>query len=136
MLSLRKRSCKCNHESNVPSQLSLQWLCGKSCTWAHNAHCLHGYIYIMPILLLWDLSTLCVVNHLNDHLYTLYIYIYIYIYIYLYISIYLYIYIYIYIYIHICVCIYVCMYLCMYVCMYVCIWGSCRKNVKLKLWKK
>ena len=29
-----------------------------------RAHCFHDYIYIMPILLLWDLSTLCVVDHL------------------------------------------------------------------------
>ena len=29
-----------------------------------KAHCFHGYIYITPILLLWDLSTLCVVDHL------------------------------------------------------------------------
>ena len=34
-----------------------------------RAHCFHDYIYIMLILLFWDLSTLCVVNHLNDHLY-------------------------------------------------------------------
>ena len=26
----------CYHESNVPSQLSPQWLCGNSCTWAHD----------------------------------------------------------------------------------------------------
>ena len=25
-----------NHENNVPSRLSPQWLCGKSCTWGHN----------------------------------------------------------------------------------------------------
>ena len=27
----------CNHETNVPSQLSPQWLCGKLCTWTHDA---------------------------------------------------------------------------------------------------
>ena len=27
---------KCNHENNVPSQLSPQWLCGNSCTWVHD----------------------------------------------------------------------------------------------------
>ena len=62
----------CNHENNVPSRLSPQWLCGNSCTWAHDvddvpkcmschkaivvitgrAHCFHDYIYIMLILLL------------------------------------------------------------------------------------
>ena len=25
-----------NHENNVPSQLSPQWICGNSCTWAHD----------------------------------------------------------------------------------------------------
>ena len=49
-----------------------------------RAHCFYDYICIMPILLLWDLSTLCVVNPLNDHLY-IYTYIYmLYIYIYIY----------------------------------------------------
>ena len=27
----------CNHESNMPSRLSPQWLCGSSCIWAHDA---------------------------------------------------------------------------------------------------
>ena len=86
------------------------WLCGNSCTWAHNvrlhiagtnepkvldklskehnisdqivfmigrahcfhdfhihngrAHCFHYCIYIMAILVLWYLSTLCIVDHL------------------------------------------------------------------------
>ena len=26
----------CNHENNVPSRLSPQWLCGNTCTWAHD----------------------------------------------------------------------------------------------------
>ena len=26
----------CNHENNVPSRLSPQWLCGNQCTWAHD----------------------------------------------------------------------------------------------------
>ena len=26
----------CNHENNVSSQLSPQWLCGNSCSWAHD----------------------------------------------------------------------------------------------------
>ena len=25
-----------SHENNVPSRLSPQWLCGNSCTWAHD----------------------------------------------------------------------------------------------------
>ena len=28
--------CMCNHESNVPSRLSPQWLRSNSCTWAHD----------------------------------------------------------------------------------------------------
>ena len=49
---------------------SPQWLCGNSCTWAHDvvitgrAYCFHDNIYITLILLLWDLSNLCVVDHL------------------------------------------------------------------------
>ena len=56
----------CNDENNELSRLSPQWLCGDSCTWAHEpkcmschkaivviigkAHCFHVYIYIMLIL--------------------------------------------------------------------------------------
>ena len=34
----------CNHENNVPSRLSPQWLCDNSCTWAQvhelpQSHC-------------------------------------------------------------------------------------------------
>ena len=64
----------CNHEDNVPSWWSPQWLCGNSCTLAHDvqfilvitrrAHCFHDCIYITPILLLWVLSTLRVADHL------------------------------------------------------------------------
>ena len=28
----------CNHENNVPSRLSPEWLCGNSYTWAHDTH--------------------------------------------------------------------------------------------------
>ena len=31
----------CNHENNVTFQLSLQWLCGNSCTWARDDVWLH-----------------------------------------------------------------------------------------------
>ena len=46
----------CNHENNVPSRLSPQWLCGNLCTWAHvlchkvvvvitgRVHCFHDYM--------------------------------------------------------------------------------------------
>ena len=30
------QSAICNHENNVLSQLSPQWHCGNSCTWAHD----------------------------------------------------------------------------------------------------
>ena len=75
----------CYHENNVLSPLSPQWLCGNSCTWAHDvhhvpkcmsshkaivvitgrAHCFRGniqHVYIILILLIWGLSTLCVVD--------------------------------------------------------------------------
>ena len=75
------------------------------------------YIYITPILLLWDLSTLCVVDlstsdhlhkyihyiniHTRTYTYSIHLYIYLYIYIYTHTYIYIFIYIYIYIYIYI-----------------------------------
>ena len=35
----------CNHENNVPSRLSPQWICGNSCTWYISIY-LYIYIYI------------------------------------------------------------------------------------------
>ena len=35
----------CNHENNVPSRLSPQWLCGISCTW----HMMYGYTLLVPM---------------------------------------------------------------------------------------
>ena len=74
----------CYHESNVSSRLSPQWLYSNLCYWAlepyfmnrtscdqvhellqspwgdnRRGHSLHDNIYIMPIFVLWDLSTLC-----------------------------------------------------------------------------
>ena len=37
-----------------------------------RAHCFHDCIYIAPVLLLWDLSTLCVVDHLWPLVTTIY----------------------------------------------------------------
>ena len=34
----------CNRENKVPSRLSPQWLCGNSCTWAHDVRA-HDNIY-------------------------------------------------------------------------------------------
>ena len=56
-----------NHENNVPSRLSPQWLCGNSCTWAHDVRFMYIYKYGLR---------------------TVYIYIYIYIYMYIYVYIY------------------------------------------------
>ena len=42
-----------------------------------RAHCFHDCIYVTPILLLWDLSTLCGMDHLWPLIYIWYIYIYI-----------------------------------------------------------
>ena len=36
----------CYYGNNVPSRLSPQWLCGKSCTWAHDVRLIYIYIYI------------------------------------------------------------------------------------------
>ena len=79
-----------NHENSVPYWFSPQWLCGNSCTWAtvhhvpkcmscHKAivvitgrvHCFYDCIYITTILLLWDLSTVSVVDHLWPLIYRL-----------------------------------------------------------------
>ena len=47
-----------------------------------RAHCFHDWIYITPILLLWDLNngTMCVswIRYDHDHLYYIYLYIYLY----------------------------------------------------------
>ena len=40
-----------------------------------RAHCFHDNTYITPILLLWDLSTLCVMDHLWPLIISLYYYI-------------------------------------------------------------
>ena len=58
-----------------PPSLSLLWLptmCNR--TSRAQVYCFHDYIYITDILLLWDLSTLCVVDHLWPQIY-IYIYI-------------------------------------------------------------
>ena len=39
-----------------------------------RVHCFHDNIYILLILLLWDLSTLCVVDHLWPLIFVLYIF--------------------------------------------------------------
>ena len=60
----------CNHENNVPFRLSPQWLCGNSWTLHHvpecirwRAYCFHDCIYML-LFVLWDLSTLSVVDYL------------------------------------------------------------------------
>ena len=103
-----------------------------------GAHCFHDCIFIIPILLLWDLSTMCVVDPLGALIYiymcvcvcvcvNVYIYIYIYIYIYKYIYIFQFIYKHTYIFIffnlHINIHIYIYIYIYfiyIYIYMYIC----------------
>ena len=37
----------CNHENNVPSPLSLQWLCENS--WTGLGHMIYGYTFLVPM---------------------------------------------------------------------------------------
>ena len=69
----------CNHENNVPSRLSPQWLCGNSCTWAHDVR-LYIYIYYIYIditlyyIILYYIILYYIILY---YIYILYIYIYI-----------------------------------------------------------
>ena len=38
----------CNHEKNVPSRLSPQWLCGNSFTWAHDVWFINHQVHELP----------------------------------------------------------------------------------------
>ena len=68
----------CNHENNVPSRLSRQWLCGNSC-----ATQLTIYIYIVYIYIMYDIYIHCIYIYIIHYIYT-YICFYIYnIYIYI-----------------------------------------------------
>ena len=87
----------CNHENNVPSRSSPQWLYGNSCTWAHDVRL---YILIYLYIYLYILIYIYIYIHLKYiYIFKVYIYIYIYIYIHIYIYIYIYLCIYKYIYI-------------------------------------
>ena len=49
----------CNHENNVPSRLSPQWLCGNSCTWVDDVRLHIGSLmttYITLLALLFEHS--------------------------------------------------------------------------------
>ena len=85
----------CNHETNVLSRLSLQWLCGSSCTWA-QPYIMCPSAWVATKLLWWWVDTLFSWLHIYyahlasvrsyhsmycGSLMTTYIYIYIYIYI-------------------------------------------------------
>ena len=53
----------CNHENNVSSRLSLQWLCGNSCTWTHDVRlyiciCVYMHIYREDSYLSYFIKTL------------------------------------------------------------------------------
>ena len=43
----------CNHKNNMSFWLSPQWLCGNSCTWAHDVqcNCIIEYIFFDKIRL-------------------------------------------------------------------------------------
>ena len=79
-LPISKMSCItpgtyiCNHEYNVHSWLSPQWLCRNSCTWAHDVHIwlMRAYIVFMTAYTLHP-SCFC---EIYEHIY-IYIYIYI-----------------------------------------------------------
>ena len=54
----------CNHEKNVPSRLSQQWLCANTCTWSHVVllhivlfGSLTAYIYIAYIYCIYTSMT-------------------------------------------------------------------------------
>ena len=125
-----------NHEKNVLSWLSPQWLCGNSCPWGHDinhvhhvpkcmschkaivritgrAHCFHDGTYILRPSCFCKILPLCVSWITSDHLYKYihythtYIYIYTHIYIYTFIYMRIYIYTYLYIYIYIHIHIYI-----------------------------
>ena len=38
----------CSHENNVTSRLSPQWLCGNSCTWAHDVRTSCAQVHELP----------------------------------------------------------------------------------------
>ena len=54
----------CNHENNVPSRLSPQWLCGNSYTWAHDVrligHMIEHMMYIYTLLCV--IISFCIFN--------------------------------------------------------------------------
>ena len=47
-----------------PQQVPKCMSCHKAMMVIRRAHCFHDYMYIMPILLLWELTILCVMDHL------------------------------------------------------------------------
>ena len=110
----------CHHENNVPSRSSPQWLCGNSCTWAHEHNnsintCVswitYGHLYICIYIYththyiqtdrlphLWSGDSqgqerfLAPSADKQTRNYDMYIYIYICMYMYIYICMYVYIY--------------------------------------------
>ena len=50
--AIMKKSC--NHENNVPSHLSPQWLCGNSCTCAHDVH-LQRNLEMPLVIVVWNI---------------------------------------------------------------------------------
>ena len=56
------------HENNVPSRLSPQWLCGNSCTWAHDVPLLQRYVnifYVYMNIYLWSCKIVLLFLHIS-----------------------------------------------------------------------
>ena len=64
------KQLSCNWENDNRTSYPKSMSCKKTIVViTDKAHYFHDYIYTIPIGLLQDFSTLCVVDHLNDHLY-------------------------------------------------------------------
>ena len=97
----------------------------------YRIYCFYGYICITPILLLWNFSTKCVLDHLWPLIYIhtyINIYIYICIYIYTYIYMQIYVYRYLHIYMHIDIYIYINIYIYIYLYVYIYLVTSWRQS--------
>ena len=55
----------CNHKNNVPSWLSPHWLCGNSCTWAHN-HMMYGCIYDDDIMITYMITYIYIIFYTEE----------------------------------------------------------------------
>ena len=87
----------------MPSRLSSQWLCGNSCTWAHDIRLSCTNVHHVPKCMNCHKTIVVITGRAHICIYVyIYIYIYIYICIYMHVHTYLHIHVYIYIYIFNC----------------------------------